>query len=118
MLNRVAMLLKMEEKNTPQAVPALKDFIKEFISREDELYKLILGKAGGVTLQTLEKTIAKEAFAKTTLKLLRVRWAADYKNKKKKSDEKKYTLWGLKKLSAAKLCAVYNAAMRDIQKIE
>ncbi len=118
MLNMVAMLLKNEKEAVSAKVPALKDFISEFIEKHDKVQALKHWNPNAILHETLQKKSAKEAFAEVILKLLSVVRAANYRNKNKPAAEIHYTLWGLKKLAAADLCKVYVDAANKIKKIK
>jgi len=118
MLKLTSMLLKNEQNTLSARVPALKEFISSFLEKEKKLEKLQSWNPNAILIETVSKKSAKHAFAESTMKLLAVVKAANYKKKVRQSGEIHYTLWGLKKLSAADLCKVYLAAETRMKRIK
>lgn len=118
MLTRVAGMLKTEEKTVSARIPALREFISAFLERYEELKGLRYWNPNAISIETTNKVVVKRPFAEITLKLLMVLKAANYRSKTKQTEQKSYTLWDLRKLSAEDLCKVYLATEAKMKKIK
>jgi hypothetical protein len=118
MLHTVAAFLKSEQNDVSAKVPALKEFIADFLEKEKQLEALKSWNPNAILTETLGKKVIRQPFTEVTMKLLSVAKAANYRSKSKQNEQKHYTLWDLKKLSAAELCKVYLAAEAKVKRIK
>src|SRR5690348_8848753 len=90
MLDNVARFLDEKRDILSSAVPAMKDFIDEFIKMEKAVHKVRTGNPHKVTQSALEKQSIKKEFIKAVSNLIAVLNAAGFKVKGKPLTEMHY----------------------------
>src|SRR6266853_316539 len=92
MLNMASYFLKENEAKLASKVPALKEFIREFLEMEKIVLSIRIGNPGLIQIKTGEKQIIRREFVKQVRKLIAVLRASGYKYKDKPLKEMQYSL--------------------------
>jgi hypothetical protein len=117
MLQMVNAVLKREHEKVSGLVPALKQLIKEYDEKYSALAQLANWNPNAVMHETMNKKVVRTAFAEVVFNMMSAVKAANYRKKAPGDRQKDYTEAALKKLSAARLCELYAAIMKDAKKI-
>src|SRR4051812_2401298 len=92
MLTNVSGFLKEQKSKFAEKVPALGDFIDEFVAKYDALVHLIAGKKNIVRVRTSQKKTIREGLVDAVMILSGMLYAHHYKddNKKEVDNEESY----------------------------
>ena len=117
MLHSVSYFLNQNRVKLSSKVPAMKDFIDEFIKRESEVYALISSNQYVVKKNTLEKQSTRNAFVTCVAKLIAVLNAAGFKVQSKALPEMEYSFYELNRIPSEKLCETYVKVYGAVKKV-
>ncbi len=117
MLQIVSFVLKREREKVSERIPALRQLIKEYDEKFSALAKLVNWNPNAVMHETANKKVVRTAFAEVVFNMMSAVTAANYKKKAGAAVQKVYTEAAVKKMSAARLCELYSAIMKDAKKI-
>jgi len=117
MLHWVSNFLNEKREKLSSKVPAMKDFIDEFLKQEAALYAISIGNPNVVKKNTLEKQSTRKAFVTCVAKLIAVLDASGFKLKNKPLPEMEYSVYELSKMPAEKLCQTYLKVYGAVKKV-
>lgn len=131
MLKNVEGFLKSKQKTLISKVPALRDYVEDFMQRQEQLLNLYIGKKHVVAINTAQKKSARVEFVRQLMKLTAVLRAHRFQNndatvrhRKNVSDDASsenyihYTFTDFRNLSAGKLAETGEQVIEAAKKIK